>query len=879
MSGKLGKPDVAEVSAEESAKCGPPASTQAVPKSAFKRWLKPILLGTAIVVSLGATLTLLFLVIPRRETPVSTERALAALDSKDYKRAYDLANLLEYGVLGPNDPLGLVPFIRGAAAAGLAEERFGQLRRRLLERARDELDVAKTLGLPREQEEEATILLGRTLLELGDHVRAKAVLISLSGESVSELYRPRLYLLQAICALAYRPGGFSQAITFLEQYSQCSEISEEDRHLARLTQASLLAWEGRANEAKKLIADISVDSPWFARAKLVEGQTWLAAAQAGKRGALTSAKPLSESEVTPNQESPGSPARASQERSGRAIPSGEPNGSSHDSQANRTGSSESEPIEVPELLRRAIDAFQLAQTHDNLVSRCAGEAAFWTSACLEEMNHLPAATAQWERVTYRHSQEPVGIAAAWKAGDGYRRSGELKTALILYRRAVQLDRDRSWSQLDLRNVVWQEWFGPGLHKKGVQVYRELLDGGRAEQAILFLEALQDYFAPEQKLRFLAEAFRTAAEELQSQAEKVPASERDAVFRKARLRFRQAGITHLQLARILFTTREYPDQLWWAAECLRRGQNYKAAMDALERYIQDQPTRRRPWALLHLGESLLSLGRIDEALSRLEACIQEYPRDAASFPARVWAARAYVEKGDFSAAERLLLENLEGEYLTPASREWRDSLMELGLLRVNRTRFPEAAQCFEELIARYPGTNEALTAGYLLGYTFLEWGADLEERAHRSQYPEVKLALLSEAKARYQQAVDRLRRLQQSFPMGAARDADPLRERVRRNLSFALGRALFCSGQPTEALAFYDEAIMQIKTQPESIHAYLQQIKIRSWLGQTQEASRLLDEARSVLNRLDDAAFKRGASLLSKSEWEALLHEGTLGASP
>ena len=96
-------------------------------------------------------------------------------------------------------------------------------------------------------------------------------------------------------------------------------------------------------------------------------------------------------------------------------------------------------------------------------------------------------------------------------------------------------------------------------------------------------------------------------------------------------------------------------------------------------MRNQSRQRRPQALVALGEALLCLDDSDQALASLKECIADYAHDPTAYRARLLASRACVEKGQFEQAEALLRENLEGEGLTPDSRESRDSLFALGEL--------------------------------------------------------------------------------------------------------------------------------------------------------------------------------------------------------
>src|SRR5262249_37944508 len=151
------------------------------------------------------------------------------------------------------------------------------------------------------------------------------------------------------------------------------------------------------------------------------------------------------------------------------------------------------------------------------------------------------------------------------------------------------------------------------------------------------------------------------------------------LQEGRALMRKSGRIFAELAALEFSTRRYPDDLWQAAQSYLEGQNFSAAVRVFDEYMKNELRARRPLARVGTGQALLALGRFDDALAVLKECIEYFPEDASSYRARWLAAKAYVEKGDAAAAEKLLRENLNGEHLTPASKEWRDSLFTLGRL--------------------------------------------------------------------------------------------------------------------------------------------------------------------------------------------------------
>ena len=70
-------------------------------------------------------------------------------------------------------------------------------------------------------------------------------------------------------------------------------------------------------------------------------------------------------------------------------------------------------------------------------------------------------------------------------------------------------------------------------------------------------------------------------------------------------------------------------------------------------------------------------------------------------------------GDLKQAEIYLQANLDGDQLTPASKEWRDSLFALGDLLHVAGRDAEAIVRLEDALQRYANAPQATAARYLL----------------------------------------------------------------------------------------------------------------------------------------------------------------------
>ena len=120
---------------------------------------------------------------------------------------------------------------------------------------------------------------------------------------------------------------------------------------------------------------------------------------------------------------------------------------------------------------------------------------------------------------------------------------------------------------------------------------------------------------------------------------------------------------------------------------------------------------RPWLT---WERPKSIRPSPSALEAFQDCIQQHPRDVAVYRARLLASRAAASMGDAKQAESFLADNLNGDQLTPASKEWRDSLFALGEFLHDAARDREAIPRLDEALHRYPAAPQATLARYLLG---------------------------------------------------------------------------------------------------------------------------------------------------------------------
>jgi len=369
----------------------------------------------------------------------------------------------------------------------------------------------------------------------------------------------------------------------------------------------------------------------------------------------------------------------------------------------------------------------------------------------------------------------------------------------------------------------------------------------------------------------AEADRAWGRELLARAESLPASQADPLVREGRLHLRRAGRLWRRLAGMRVATRQYPQDLWDSATCALDGHDFRGAARVFEEYLKEESRGRQALAMACLGESLLSLGRIDEAIAALERCIALYPRDVAALRARLLASQAHVEKGNSRRAQQLLEENLNGETLTPASKEYRDSLLALGRLLHRAKGYEEAIRRLEEVVNRYGDSRQALEARYLLGDCHLRFARaeseklkdDVVEQLRSERTRRIREGLRTAAQW-YRQTQQAVLKHQESSELG------PVERLMLRNSYFLMGSLSIELGQLDAAMEAYAAFTARYPNAPETLEAHVQMARVYRALGKPEEARSTLQQARLLLIRFKNQVRFEQTTNLTQAQWTAEL---------
>jgi tetratricopeptide (TPR) repeat protein len=302
-----------------------------------------------------------------------------------------------------------------------------------------------------------------------------------------------------------------------------------------------------------------------------------------------------------------------------------------------------------------------------------------------------------------------------------------------------------------------------------------------------------------------------------------------------------------------------------------GQNYSAAESALHEYLASEAQRRRPQVLVCLGRAHLAQGRIDDALEQLHKCIQYHPRDPASFRARLVASAAHREKGQLERAEALLLENLEGDFLTPASAEWRDSLFAMGRLLHAQARFDEAIRRLDEAVVRYNDDPQAIDARYLLADCYRRSAELAEVKLETEMVASVRHARASKVADLFTSALEHFEKTREM--LGTRQERRGLTEcesATLRNCYFTVGHVQFDLGRYEAAIEAYSAAAIRYQNEPEVLDAYVQMARAYRRLDRTDEARSTLEQAKLVLGRMPSITDFTATTNYSREQWSQLL---------
>lgn len=734
------------------------------------------------------------------------EMIFAALQRGDYPLVHQLVEKVLKGKDVPPDAVQAALSAQLLAYAGEADLTKGKDKQRLLNLAVNYGEQAATVGFFPGWEEEGAFFLGRSLHYLARFAESRKYLREALKRTADK--QARVYWLLAESHLLDSQGNKNEALTFNEAFLQLPGLNIPSRNSGLMQRARIQIALGSFSEAEAALTALSPEAAKSAESQFL--RSW-ADYEWGKKG-LTSQE---------------------------------------------TDQSQLAKDKLLSAQQKLDEIRKLPQAEESLRSK----ATYLLGMVFESLGEYDKAIATWQRCQTEYPSSYEACAAQLRMAQLHHANTQYDLAsqeLVAVLQSIA-DPTRFFNP-------WINWAETKeFARTAIKTYQEKKLYAHALDVV---NSLDKSFPPGEVHELRAGVFSAWGESL-LQATHDDSADTLADNANAKRYLRLAGDEFTRLARTRVGTRLYVEDLWKAADHYYRGGSYSRASRVLREYLRNEARRRNSLALLRLGECLLAMGRVDESLLVFTECSEFHRKDAASYPARVLSAHAYLEKGLPDKAEQMLLANLSGE-LAPTSIEWRDSLFALAEMYYQMRRDQDAIPKLEEFIRRYPEEPRSVKAKYYLAeiYARIAWNqmTSTYDRRDDMRSSIAGRETLSRALEYYRQV---------RTDLDAQWEAEEPTEETRkilRNTYFGIGWACYHLGQFNDAMAAYTTVTNRFQAEPEVLQAYLEIARCRLAMGQTAQARISLEQARIVLTRLPNETQFEQTTPFSRAEWTNRLNK-------
>lgn len=517
------------------------------------------------------------------------------------------------------------------------------------------------------------------------------------------------------------------------------------------------------------------------------------------------------------------------------------------------------------MIEQAVSDLQAAQQLDPFNGALTRQARYWIGKTFELQRDYEEAINEYDQIGKLYGDTPESLASQIAEADLLRFAGKKKQSLAAYRRVLESVGNPTTYSNKLLSLEQ-------LKKHLRSAHASFVEAEEFDSALTLLEQFDSLFEHEVIIELRASTHEAWGQSELKQAAESPPIRAAKLAHDGRYHLRAAGRAYESLAKVRFATREYTDDLWYAAENYYLGQTYTHAARMLEDYLHYEPERRNAAVFLRLGQSYLTLGEIEKAIRALEQCIAMHPRDLAVYQARLECVRAYRQMDRYEEAERLLLENINGDELTPKSPEWRDSLFELGEIQHETGRFEQAFKTLEEAVIRYPDASQALMARYTIARSF--------HNAAQVPAKNVRLAKTENERQKNRKlrdqnlegALENYKLVQRMLTLQDHGESNELKQHLLRNCYMMQGSVLFQLRRYEQARKAYANVSTLFQNQPFVLESFVHIANCWRRLDEPLNARRTIEQAKLVLQRLpNDTNFKL-ATNFNRQQWQLLLNE-------
>lgn len=752
-----------------------------------------------------------------RAGQLSLNSAFEALDQRRFEDARTVVtNILKTGQL-PRSEFGGPLFVLGAIKAHDADGNPSADQRRTdyLVASRY-LKEARVYGFPKQRETTGLYLLGVSFIGSGQNDEGIQVLDELLTDKLDkdDPLALGIHRLLAETCLLVPERRVPEALAHNTAVLENPDLRPEDRADSLLRQADCLSQLGRFDEARQALAEVPAIDTRRAAVSLLLGRITLDELDSALQKVATSDR-------------------------GRVMAEWKP--------------------KTDESIRKLKEAEKL-DPQGGFVAR---QASYHLGRALELQGDSDAALHQFTHTRQLYPESQEGMAANLGEADLLREKGDIAAAVLAYRRVLEPFSGAAEYRSDVLPL-------DQVRARILAAVSQFVDDHHYAEALTLLGRFTPMFTSTEQLEIQGDTLQQWGNlELSRLGD--DDSQPNAAREQALHHLRAAGMAFEQLAELHFATGTYTQDLWKSAENYYRGHSFSGTVRQLNKYLKNEPELRNAPALLRLGQAHLALGQIKECILALEECIEFHPLDGSTYQARIDCAKAFWQEGNTERAEQLLRDNLTGSTLKPNSREWKDSLFELGMLLHETNRQEQAIATLEEAVERYPDDPQTLLAQYVIGESYRRWAEQLLQRVRESRTASERERNQHLAIAQLNTALEHFEQVQRNITLRSHDvHSDPLTGSMLRNCYMLEGTVLFDLGRYKEAIEAYSNVSSLYPDEPFVLETFVQIANCWRRLEQSDKARGAIRQAQIALERLPKDVDFTNDTAFTRDEWTELL---------
>jgi len=506
-----------------------------------------------------------------------------------------------------------------------------------------------------------------------------------------------------------------------------------------------------------------------------------------------------------------------------------------------------------------------------------GQAFLLTARTFSEMANLDKALHWFQRTANEYPEAEESLAARLGIAETYLQLGELGSASKAYASVAEEIRKlppggNRWINIEAAKLVLAN---QSERSEKLGHYRDALQFVMLEESIL---ANPDRNVRLNRARILLKLAQDAGQEAEKLVDQPEAWKAKRL--EAERAWREAGDDFLYVAEQFdgTTQKEYPDDLYQAAQCFVAAGAYGRAAEVHNRFLKEVPSDSRvPQARLELARQYEALRQWDRAIETLQTLTSANRNTLAAFEGTYLLGKIYFNQGPefYPKAETEFRSLVESAQVDPKNRWYRQSLLELGRLLFRRRDYDQAIMRLSEYVLRYPDGPDTLSAKYLLASSVRHQGLAALARSREEVRPHEKEALRKIHDEKLRSAVEEYRRLIAQYeqmtepPSGSL---DELRRQEYHNAMFELADSLYELGLTEEARQAYNTIVYRFESMPAVMQAYVRLMAIYQGLGQKDQLLAVLERARWTLEKIPAERFAEQTGGPSKAYWQDLLQK-------